>query len=98
MLRLARKLKIMVTDKMVVFAVRHRQKTLKNILRYSVSRFLSSCLPTDVRTGWKRRFDEEGISDAAESVKWIADHLLKSNVSVDLVKQFDWLCEKRLKR
>ena len=46
---------------------------------------------------WKKRLEEEGIVDAAESVKWISDYVMKSNIC-DPLQQFDCLCQKRLKR
>ena len=113
--RSARKLKTIVSNKMVAFAgrkslnestrfieaffsIKNYYNTINNRFRYHGPRFLSSHLPAGVKNRWKRRFIEEGIPDAVESVKWIADHLMKSNVTVDLVGQFDQLCEKRLNR
>ena len=77
-------------------------KNIRSTTRYSFgyfdSRFLSSCLPDNIKNHWKERLQAEGIDDAEESVNWIAEHVMKAKNDNDFIAQFDKLCKRRLTR
>ena len=75
--------------------IKDRSSILKN--GCCGTRQFASKIRTDQQNQWKRRLEEEGIVDAAESVKWISDYVMKLNIC-DPLQQFDYLCHKRLKR
>ena len=71
----------------------------KKKLARASRRFISSGLPIDAKNYWKEKFEDCGIVDANESVKWIEDHLIRSeNGKADILHRFNELCERRFVR
>lgn len=63
-------------------------------------RIVSSRLPLSVINSWRMKLKDEGIQDADESVKWIANHLSRSKCDDEkkIIRQFNDLCKRRLNR